>query len=324
MPISIRQILNSYSIQELVVELLVIAICVYFVLRFLRGTRGAGVIKGFAVVLVVLTLLIRVLGQTTDAFTRLNFIYDKFIGIMAILLIVVFQPELRHAMIRIGHTRLMGSLNSRNRSHVIDAIAEAVDLLSKQQIGALIAVEREVKLGNIITSGEQIDARCSARLLGTIFWPNSPLHDLGVVVRGDRLIAANAQFPLAEDVILPMHFGSRHRAAVGITVESDCIAVVVSEETGGISIAENGRLESDIPRDQFREVLQRRLATSRSGATGANRRTSDTPDAAVEKSIVDAGALPSSEESNVDLPKNSHSTTKRRPVQSHAFKKEAS
>lgn len=322
MPISIRQILNSYSIHELVVELSVIAICVFFVLRFLRGTRGAGVIKGFAVVLVVLTLLIRVLGQTTDAFERLNFIYDKFIGIMAILLIVVFQPELRHAMIRIGHTRLIGGLANRHRDHVIDAIAGAVDLLSKQQVGALIAVEREIKLGNIITSGEQLDARCSARLLGTIFWPNSPLHDLGVVIRGDRLIAANAQFPLAEDVILPMHYGSRHRAAVGITVESDCIAVVVSEETGGISIAENGRLDSDIPREQFREVLQRRLATHRHSGPGLSRRLTDRGDAD-EDPVVSPDSDDAPAEGVAELPQNSNSAAKR-SLESHAFKKEAS
>ncbi len=258
---SLRQLLNSYQLYEVIVEMAVIWVCVYLVIRFLRGTRGAGVIKGVIVLLVVVTLLIRLLGQTTDAFGRLSFIYTQFLGLLAILMIVVFQPELRQAMIRIGHTRLLGFTN-RNRSHVIDAVVEAVELLSKQQVGALIAIEREVKLGNLVAGGEELDARVSARLLGSIFWPNSPLHDLGVVIRGDRVVAANVQFPLAEDVLLPLHYGSRHRAAVGVTLESDCIAVIVSEETGRISLAEQGRIEPNIAPQDVAEALRRKLEVS--------------------------------------------------------------
>lgn len=316
MPVSLRQIFNSYSIYELAVELAVIAICVYLVLRFLRGTRGAGVIKGFVVVLIVLTLLISVLSQGTSGFERLKFIYERFIGIMAILLIVVFQPELRHAMIRIGHTRLIGGLAGKQRGHVVDAVAEAVDLLSKQQVGALIAIEREIKLGNIITSGEEIDARCSARLLGSIFWPNSPLHDLGVIIRGDRIIAANAQFPLSDEVVLPMHFGSRHRAAVGITVDSDCIAVVVSEETGSVSIAENGRLESGIPRERFREMLERKLSSARSPA----RRQSDRP-GLVEG--PDGPAVDTKQTANGEATRSAKPSGVKRSNQSRTVSKEA-
>ena len=320
MPISLRQIFNSYSIYELVVELAVIAICVYIVLRFLRGTRGAGVIKGFAVVLVVVTLLISVLSQSTNAFERLKFIYEKFIGVIAVLLIVVFQPELRHAMIRIGHTRLIGLAN-RQRGQVVDAVAEAVELLSKQQVGALIAIERDIKLGNIITSGEQIDARVSARLLSSIFWPNSPLHDLGVIIRGDRIVAANAQFPLNEEVILPMHYGSRHRAAVGVTVESDCLAVIVSEETGSISIAENGRLETDIPRDRIRDVLHRRIATVRPSVRRPPRRAADR-----DAIVAEPDAQPSPDESDErqhDVARSAPAGGLRAPMSSRAVTKEA-
>jgi len=266
---NLRQLLNSYQPYEVAIELAVIGLIVYAVVRFLRGTRGAGVIKGVAVLLVVLTLFIRVLGQSTDTFGRLNFIYDRFLGLLAILLIVVFQPELRQAMVRLGHARIFG-FTRHTSGAVVDAIADAVDLLSKQQVGALIAIERDVKLGNLVAGGEQVDAEVSARLLSTIFWPNSPLHDLGVVIRGDRILAANVQFPLAEDVLLPMHYGSRHRAAVGVTMESDCIAVVVSEETGRISLAEAGRINPDIPRDKLRDILRRRLDIDRDSAEAAD------------------------------------------------------
>jgi len=257
---NLDQLLRGYPLQEILVELAVIWICVYGVIRFLRGTRGAGVIKGVAVVLVVGTLVFRVLSQDSTAFAQINFIYDRFLGVLTIALIVVFQPELRQAMVRLGQTRWFGAATSRHGS-VVDAVSGAVDLLSKSQFGAVIAIERQGKLGGLVAGGEELDARVSSRLLSTIFWPNSPLHDLGVVIRGDRIVAANVQFPLAEDTALPQNFGSRHRAAPGLTLESDCIVVVVSEETGRISIAQHGHIESGIERDAFAEELAKRLRT---------------------------------------------------------------
>jgi diadenylate cyclase len=138
-------------------------------------------------------------------------------------------------------------------------VSVAVSFLSKSQFGALIAIERNSRLGGLIDAGVALDALVDARLLESIFWPNSPLHDLGVVIRGDRILAASVQFPLAEEGLVSVEYGSRHRAAVGLSMESDCIVVIVSEETGGISIAEHGRLTSNIPRDDFRDVLGARL-----------------------------------------------------------------
>jgi diadenylate cyclase len=254
-------IIRSYEIHEVILEMAVIWIGVYFVFRFLRGTRGAGVIKGVAVLLIVLTLMIRVFGQATDAFGQLNFIYERFLGLLAIVLIVVFQPELRQAMIRLGQTRLFrGSRTDKTR--VVKAISEAVEFLSKSQFGAIIAIERSVKLGGLIERGQGIDGELSKRLLESIFWPNSPLHDLGVVVRGDRIVAAGVQFPLVESDTVPPHFGSRHRAALGLALETDCIVVVVSEENGAISIAEGGNIEYDIPRERFAHELTNRLEAS--------------------------------------------------------------
>jgi diadenylate cyclase len=255
---SLNQLFRSYELWQVAIELAVIWICVYLIFRFLHGTRGAGVIKGFAILLVIGTLFIRVLSQGTDAFARLDFIYSRFLGLVAILLIVVFQPELRQAMIRLGHAWTFRS--SRESMHgVLHAVNDAVAFLSKNQFGALIAIERSSRLGGLIESGVPLDAEVSARLLECIFWPNSPLHDLGVIIRGNRIIAASVQFPLAEEGLLPPNFGSRHRAAAGLSLESDCLVVVVSEETGAISIAEHGRLRHDIPRDEFNALLAERL-----------------------------------------------------------------
>lgn len=253
------QLIRGYAPYQVIIEMAVIWIGVYAVFRFLRGTRGAGIFKGFAILFVLVTLLIRVLGQGSDAFGRLNFIYDRFLGLLAIVLIVVFQPELRQAMIRLSHTRHFRGTGGHVRE-VIQAVSEAVEFLGKNQFGALIAIERSVKLGGLVEGGQALDAHVSSRLLESIFWPNSPLHDLGVVIRDNRIVAAGVQFPLAEEGVLPARTGSRHRAAAGLTMESDCLVVIVSEETGGVSIAENGRIEFDIPRDELESVLAKRLA----------------------------------------------------------------
>ncbi len=255
----LQQLIQSYELYQVAIELAVIWFCVYVAFRFLRGTRGAGVIKGFVVLLVLLTLL-----MGSDAFGRLNFFYDKFLGLLAIVLIVVFQPELRQAMIRLGRARLF-RVSTSQMTQITDAVAEAVDSLSKCQFGALIAIERSVQLGGLVDDGVRLDAEVSARLLEAIFWPNNPLHDLGVVIRGNRIVAASVQFPLVEEGMVPQEFGSRHRAAVGMTVDSDCLVVVVSEETGAISIAEHGTVDPDIPRDQIRARLAERLSAPSSG-----------------------------------------------------------
>jgi diadenylate cyclase len=273
---TIEQIFGNYRGFDIVIEIAVIWSCVYLVVRFLKGTRGAGIIKGLALLAVVVTLLIKVLGQTTDMLGRLNFIYDGFLGVAAILLIVVFQPELRQFMIRLGHARFFRQ-SSTQVQRLVDAVSEAVELLSKSQFGALIAIERSVGLSGLFEGGERIDAEVSARLIGSIFWPNSPLHDLGVVVRGDRLLAANVQFPLAEEGSVPRHHGSRHRAAVGITLESDCIAVVVSEETGSIALVEQGIVEANIPREKFADRLRARLEGAPGGPSGGQTASGPAP-----------------------------------------------
>ncbi len=256
---TLKQLVGSYVWYQMLIEMAVIWVGVYLAFRFLKGTRGAGVIKGFAVFLIVVTLVIRVMAQASDAFGRLNFIYERFLGLLAILLIVVFQPELRQAMSRLGQARWLRPSRTEV-AKLVDAISEAVQFLSKSQFGAIIAIERSIQLGTFVQEGVSLDAEVDPRLLESIFWPNNPLHDLGVVIRNNRIAAASVQFPLAEEGSLPASLGARHRAAVGVSLESDCLVVVVSEETGSISIAENGRLTRNIARERIAEVLHERLA----------------------------------------------------------------
>ena len=246
---------------EVFLELAVIWLVVYAVFRFLQGTRGAGVIKGFLLFTVTLALLVRFLGDATDGFLRLRFLFDRAFSLLAILLIVVFQPEIRAAMSRIGRTKFF--LRSRDEAGALsDELAEAATFLSKNRFGAIIVVERETGIGDLLEGGVEIDAKPSAALIQSVFWPNSPLHDLAMVIRGGRIWGAGVQLPLAEEGVLPMTFGSRHRAAVGVTVDSDCLVLVVSEESGHARIAEGGALSPPIAREDLEGELARRLAPS--------------------------------------------------------------
>lgn len=244
---------QTYGWWRVSFELLLIGILVFFVLSFLRGTRGARMLKGVAFLLVSLYVIVR-LFAAQYGLERIQFLYEKFLLIISFAVIVAFQPELRRALMRIGETRLFRTLSTEVGKDA-DALVAAASFLSRNKIGALIAIEREVGLGGISDSGVRINADLSAPLLNTIFWPNSPLHDLGVIVRGSRIMYAGVQFPLTESDDLARELGSRHRAAVGMSEETDAIVIVVSEETGDISVAERGQLRRKLSADQLRRHL---------------------------------------------------------------------
>ena len=246
---------------EIFLELLVIWVCVYTVFRFLRGTRGAGVVKGFLVVAIGVAVLVRVLGDATDGLVRLRFLFDRVFGLGAILIIVVFQPELRAAMSRLGRTNFF----TRNKAEVgglAREFAEAAEFLSKNRMGAIIVFERQIGMGDLVESGIKLDATPSAALIQSIFWPSSPLHDLAIVVRNGRVWAANVQLPLAQEDAVPTTLGSRHRAAVGATLDADCLVLVVSEESGLIRFAEGGQLSEPVARERVEAELTERLTRS--------------------------------------------------------------
>ncbi|MEY3026687.1 MAG: hypothetical protein RLZZ238_1584 [Planctomycetota bacterium] len=248
---------------EIFLEFALIWLGVYGMFRFLRGTRGAGVVKGFILVAVSLALVIRIFGDATDGFARLRFLFDRVFNLLAILLVVVFQPELRAAMGRLGRAQFFTARRA-NATGLSDEIAEAAEFLSRNRFGALIVIQRQIGVGDL-EGGTVLDAKVSATLLESIFWPNSPLHDLAVVIRDGRIWGAGVQLPLVEQGALPASLGSRHRAAVGVTGDNDCIAVVVSEENGTIRIAEGGKLTDPIPAKTLREELLRRLAAQNPG-----------------------------------------------------------
>lgn len=253
--------LATYTPVEVVVELIVIFLVVLLIVRFVQGTRAAGALKGLLVVLVVVTIVSRVLGGS-GTFQRLGLLYDRFLALVAVALIVIFQPELRRALVRLGETGFFRS-TPKDIQHVVDEIADAAGYLSKAKFGAIIVMERQVGLAGLVEGGTVLNAELTARLLQTIFFPGSALHDLAVVIKGRTIHAAGVQLPLAEPADMPdPTLGSRHRAAVGLTKECDAVAIVVSEETGACRIAERGRLSARMTAAELRDELARRLTRS--------------------------------------------------------------
>lgn len=245
--------LVAYDWWSVTIEMLVIALVVYWVWRFLRGTRGARLLRGILLLLFGLYVVITFVGAGLGL-ERLAFLFKQFLSIAALGVIVVFQPELRRALMRLGETRLFRSWSTQVHEE-IENLVEAATFCAKRKIGALIAIEREVGLGGIAETGTRINADLSADLLETIFFPNTPLHDLGVVITQGKIAYAGVQFPLAEEGTLERELGSRHRAAVGLSNESDAVIIVVSEETGDISIAERGVLVRKLTPDALRDLL---------------------------------------------------------------------
>jgi diadenylate cyclase len=245
--------ISSYPWWQVLIELLIIGAVVYWVISFLQGTRGARLLKGILVLLIVIYVVVRLLAERAGL-DRIAFLYKQFLVAAGFAIIVVFQPELRRALMRLGETRLFRTFSSQMNDD-IDELVESATFLSRRKIGGLVAIERDVGLGGIAESGTRLNADLTADLLNTIFWPNSPLHDLGVVVSGGRVGYAGVQFPLAESGELEKELGSRHRAAVGMSQETDAVVLVISEETGDISIAERGQLIRKLTPDTLRGLL---------------------------------------------------------------------
>jgi len=245
--------IRVYGPFRVAIEWLLIGLFVYGVLRFLRGTRGVRMLKGIGLLLIVTYLIVALIGRELRL-ERIEFLYGRLLLVGFLAAIVVFQPEIRRALMQLGETRFFRNFSGQLDAD-IDALVESAAFLSRRKIGALVAIERDVGLGGIAESGTRVDADLSSRLLNTIFWPNSPLHDLGVIVGNGRVRYAGVQFPLAESGELEQELGSRHRAAVGMSQETDAIVIVVSEETGDISVAERGKLVRKLQPDALRQLL---------------------------------------------------------------------
>ncbi|GMV95989.1 MAG: TIGR00159 family protein [Phycisphaerae bacterium] len=253
----------AYRPWTILIEMSLIGVVVYAVLRFLHGTRGANLLQGLVILLITGFLVVKVLADWFGL-DRLAVLYQPFVWTALLTTLVVFQPELRRGLMRIGEARFRRARQSE-LDETTRTIAAACAQLSKNKIGALIAIEREIGLSGLAEQGVRLDALVSVELLNTIFWPGSALHDLGVLIQGGRVAAAGCPFPLGDTEEVDRSLGSRHRAALGLSLESDALVVVVSEETGTISIAERGRLERHIPAEALAGQLRRRLAHTRGG-----------------------------------------------------------
>lgn len=250
--------LGAYPPWEVAIELLLIALVVYTVFRFVRGTRAAGALKGLFLVLVFTTVVARVIGAG-ETFQRVAFLYDRFLAIVAVGLLVIFQPELRRGLIRLGEATLWRQSTSAI-AQTVDSIVEACAYLSKSRFGAIIVIQRQLGLRGLVEGGTPIGGELSSRLLQTIFFPGTALHDLAVIVKGNIVAAAGVQLPLADPAEMPdARLGSRHRAAVGLTKECDAIVVVVSEESGDIRISERGELYGPYKPEALHDELLHRL-----------------------------------------------------------------
>ncbi len=251
----------TYNPLVVATQLVLIGIVVWLVMRFLRGTRGAGLVKGAALLLAAVFIFIRLLPKT-DEWKRIEFLYGNFLLFAFMAFVVAFQPELRRALISIGQARLF-----RNRhieiEDMVDEIIHSLGFLSRNKIGAIVAIERSVGLGALIESGVQIDAVVTSDLLSTIFYPGSAMHDLGVIIHNQRVAAAGCQFPIAESEEVDASLGSRHRAALGLSNDSDAVVLVVSEETGRISLACEGQLYIGLDITGARDMLLDLLAPGR-------------------------------------------------------------
>ena len=230
-----------------ILEIAIIAMVIYILLRFVRGTRGAGIMRGLGIIVVAGFLLAQVLIAQFQL-EQLGRVLDYLLTTLVLGLIIIFQPELRRGLVMLGRNPFV-RLFLREKSPLVSELTQAIQNLSRRRVGALVGIQRQVGLGHYADTGIHVDAAMSGTLLNTIFWPGTPLHDGGVIVREGRVAAAACQFPLSESAAGLGHYGMRHRAALGLSEETDAIVVVVSEESGGVSLAVRGQLRPVTPEE---------------------------------------------------------------------------
>ncbi len=246
-----------WSIITKVIDVCIVWCLVYYILKNVKhNSKMVLIVKGILII-----LIFKLLSDALNLYTvgvLLEYVFEW--GPLA--LIVLFQPELRSFLETIGRTKLLGRhkvLTVEEREKVVYEIMDAIEYLKKNKIGALIVIERDVSLQDYITPATKVYADLTSPLLGTIFFPNSPLHDGGVIVQGDRITCAGAVFKTSMDPNLNKKLGTRHRAALGIAEESDAVALIVSEETGRISIAVDHEIHYNLSLDEFRMMLVEEL-----------------------------------------------------------------
>jgi len=267
--INIKELFNNFagyigitgplSVIRAIVDIGLVTYVIYKIIILVRETRAWQLIKGIIFILIAAELS-KVLKLNTIAY-----LLNRTVSILALAMVVLFQPELRRVLEQVGRSRFRNlfvfedSSNQVKTSAMIEDIVKACTELSRTFTGALIVIERETKIGDIIRTGVQLDANITPELLLNIFYPNTPLHDGAVIIRGNKIKAASCFLPLTDNPNLSKELGTRHRAALGITEASDAIAIVVSEESGKISFALNGGLTRNLTADTLRKALNKNL-----------------------------------------------------------------
>lgn len=244
------------------IEVSILWLIIYNTYRYFRATRGARIFTALVALYIGMTLLSGWLDLTVIGWLL------KYVSVfLAIALVVIFQPELRRALAELGSHRIFSTMNERTRRLFADELVEMVENLSRRRIGALIAIERGIDLKQYLETGTEMDCQLTPALVYTIFHKGTTLHDGGMIVRmaDERISGAGCVFPLIQRELSDQSIGLRHRAAMGITEESDAIALVVSEETGAISISINGKLERDLEGEALRERLNELLSNQETG-----------------------------------------------------------
>ena len=246
-------ITDVVSILKKIIDISLVWMIFYYMLKHIKNNVKLSLIFKGVFLLIILKVISSYFG-----FTTLGMLLEYVIMYGPLALIIIFQPEIRNILEQIGRSQLLGRhkvLTVDERENLVYQIVGAMESLRKAKIGALIVLERDISLGNYIDKAKKIYADLSSDLLISIFFPNNPLHDGGVIIQGDRITCAGAVFPTSSSSKLNKRLGTRHRAAVGITEETDCIALVVSEETGRMSIAIKGELFYNLTIDDVRMML---------------------------------------------------------------------
>jgi diadenylate cyclase len=231
-----------------VLEILILTVGIYYVLRFVRGTRGAPVVTGFLVVLLAFVLVSFLLKLKV-----LQYLLFSFSAFFILAVLVIFQPELRRMLAELGNLHLFATAHEQREN--IEVIIQTVERLAEVKIGALIAIEQSIRLQEAVESGIVVDCEATPEMLETIFFPNNAVHDGGVILKGGRIACAACIFPLTQRQDLNKSLGTRHRAAIGLSEETDALVVVVSEETGAVSYAYRGQLVRGVTLEELRAFL---------------------------------------------------------------------
>lgn len=229
-------------------QILILTVGIYYILRFVRGTRGAPVVTGFLVVLLTFAMVTYLLELNV-----LRWLLLAFFAYFTIAVVVIFQPELRRMLAELGNLPLFATAHEQREN--IEVIVQTAERLSDVRIGALIAIEQSIHLQEAVESGIVVDCEATPEMLETIFFPNNAVHDGGVIIKGDRIAYAACIFPLTQRQDLSTSLGTRHRAAIGLSEETDAVVVLVSEETGGISYAYKGHLTRGVTLEELRAFL---------------------------------------------------------------------